>query len=170
MAAHGLSQFELLSVFNCLSQKASFEQTRVNKHTSDLLLHHSFKAMDYPGPSYSSRHKQRPSLAFSLVVRYSLRQKNWLSVTASYFCMSVWLKHVHFTYWMQIFHWDHPMLSTTTYIFCPLPLLADVSVTACMGTAESRPEPLTDHLRRVLSQLQGHRWTQFHLSDLLDPI
>ena len=28
---------------------------------------------------------------------------------------------------------------------------------SCMGTAESRPEPLIDHLRRVLSQLQGHR-------------
>ena len=27
----------------------------------------------------------------------------------------------------------------------------------CMGTVESWPEPLIDHLRRVLSQLQGHR-------------
>ena len=27
----------------------------------------------------------------------------------------------------------------------------------CMGTVESRPEPLIDHLRRVLSQLQEHR-------------
>jgi len=27
----------------------------------------------------------------------------------------------------------------------------------CMGTVESRPEPLIDHLRRTLSQLQGHR-------------
>ena len=27
----------------------------------------------------------------------------------------------------------------------------------CMGTVESRPEPLIDHLRRALSQLQGHR-------------
>jgi len=34
-----------------------------------------------------------------------------------------------------------------------------------MGTVESRPEPLIDHLRRVLSQPQGHRWRQFHLSD-----
>jgi len=47
-----------------------------------------------------------------------------------------------------------------------------------MGTAESQPEPLIDHLRQVLSQPQGHRWMQFHLSDrkgwshappLLDP-
>jgi len=45
-------------------------------------------------------------------------------------------------------------------------------------TIESRPEPLIDHLRWELSQLQGHRWMQFHLSDrkgwslappLLDP-
>ena len=35
----------------------------------------------------------------------------------------------------------------------------------CMGTVESRPEPLIDHLRRVLSQPQGYRWMQFHLSD-----
>ena len=35
----------------------------------------------------------------------------------------------------------------------------------CMGTVESRPEPLIDHLKRVLSQPQGHRWMQFHLSD-----
>ena len=27
----------------------------------------------------------------------------------------------------------------------------------CMGTVESRPEPLIDHLRQVLSQLQEHR-------------
>ena len=38
-------------------------------------------------------------------------------------------------------------------------------VSFCMGTVESRPEPLIDHLRWALSQLQGHRWTQFHLSD-----
>ena len=35
----------------------------------------------------------------------------------------------------------------------------------CMGTAESRPEPLIDHLRQALSQPHGHRWMQFHLSD-----
>jgi len=34
----------------------------------------------------------------------------------------------------------------------------------CKGTVESQPEPLIDHLRRVLSQLQRHRWMQFHLS------
>ena len=27
----------------------------------------------------------------------------------------------------------------------------------CMGTVESWPEALIDHLRQVLSQLQGHR-------------
>ena len=35
----------------------------------------------------------------------------------------------------------------------------------CMGTVESQPEPLINHLRQALSQLQGHRWMQFHLSD-----
>ena len=35
----------------------------------------------------------------------------------------------------------------------------------CMGTAESRPEPLIVHLRQALSQPQGHRWMQVHLSD-----
>ena len=44
---------------------------------------------------------------------------------------------------------------TVCHIFC---------FVGCMGTVESRLEPLIDHLRRVLSQLQGHRWTQFHLS------
>ena len=39
----------------------------------------------------------------------------------------------------------------------------------CMGTVESRAEPLIDHLRRALSQLQGHRWMQFHLSDWKEP-
>ena len=34
-----------------------------------------------------------------------------------------------------------------------------------MGTAESWPEPLIDHLRWALSQLQEHRWRQFHLCD-----
>ena len=34
-----------------------------------------------------------------------------------------------------------------------------------MGTAESRPEPLIDHLRQALSHPQGHRWMQVHLSD-----
>ena len=38
-----------------------------------------------------------------------------------------------------------------------------------MGTVESQPEPLIDHLRGALSQLQGHRWTQFHLSDSTPP-
>jgi len=27
----------------------------------------------------------------------------------------------------------------------------------CMGTVESQPEPLIDHLRQVLRQLKGHR-------------
>jgi len=32
-----------------------------------------------------------------------------------------------------------------------------IYVGLCMGTVESQPEPLIDHLRQVLSQLQGHR-------------
>jgi len=39
----------------------------------------------------------------------------------------------------------------------------------CMGTAESQPEPLIDHQRQALSQPQGHRWMQFHLSDRKAP-
>jgi len=35
------------------------------------------------------------------------------------------------------------------------------SITYCMGTVESRPEPLIDHLRQALSQLWEHRWRQF---------
>jgi len=31
----------------------------------------------------------------------------------------------------------------------------------CMGTVESRPEPLIDHLRQALSQPREHRWRQF---------
>jgi len=38
-------------------------------------------------------------------------------------------------------------------------------IAICMGTVESWPEPLIDHLRRALSQPQGHRWMHFHLSD-----
>jgi len=32
---------------------------------------------------------------------------------------------------------------------------------ACMGTVESWPEPLVDHLRQALSQAWEHRWRQF---------
>jgi len=34
---------------------------------------------------------------------------------------------------------------------------ANSSYIDCMGTVESQPEPLNDHLRRALSQQQGHR-------------
>jgi len=44
-------------------------------------------------------------------------------------------------------------------------ILVGIDVSSCMRTVESRPEPLIDHLRRALSQLQGHRQTQFHLSN-----
>ena len=36
-------------------------------------------------------------------------------------------------------------------------LMSDLGTALCMGTVESWPEPLIDHLRRALSQLQGHR-------------
>ena len=45
----------------------------------------------------------------------------------------------------------------------------DLVMVLCMGTVESWPEPLIDHLRWALSQLQGHRWTQFHLRDQKAP-
>jgi len=43
-------------------------------------------------------------------------------------------------------------------IFLQAPILRTWTVFGlCMGTVESRPEPLIDHLRQALSQLQGHR-------------
>jgi len=57
---------------------------------------------------------------------------------------------------------DKPLVQT--WLRC-LDAKAEAGLEQCMGTVESRPEPLIDHLRRALSQPQGHRWTQFHLSD-----
>jgi len=39
--------------------------------------------------------------------------------------------------------------------------LHSFSISECMGTVESRPEPLIDHLRKGLGQLREHRWRQF---------
>ena len=44
-------------------------------------------------------------------------------------------------------------------------VLLNCTITNCMGTVESRPEPLIDHLRWALSQFQ----VQFHLSDWRTP-
>ena len=44
-------------------------------------------------------------------------------------------------------------------------VLLNCTITNCMGTVESRPEPLIDHLRWALSQFQ----MQFHLSDWRTP-
>ena len=57
--------------------------------------------------------------------------------------------------------------SIVCYTSAALYLLTSMMTTDdyCMGTVESWPEPLIDHLMWALSQLQGHRWTQFHLSD-----
>ena len=65
-----------------------------------------------------------------------------------------------------------PFVKNLYVNFCPFWLKIQINLTSvkfvrtvchiscfagCMGTVESRPEPLIDHLRRVLSQLQGHR-------------
>ena len=42
------------------------------------------------------------------------------------------------------------------------------SFRCCMGTVESRPETLIDHLRQGLGQPWEHRWRQFLVPALLD--
>jgi len=60
-------------------------------------------------------------------------------------------KQYHLQLWIKL---------CDAFVICVLSCLC-----RCMGTVESQPEPLIDHLRRVLSQPQRHRWRQFHLSD-----
>jgi len=54
--------------------------------------------------------------------------------------------------------------SHSVFLFCKTWVLISMKVfdltSRCLGTAESRPEPLIDHLKQAASQLWEHRWRQ----------
>ena len=52
-------------------------------------------------------------------------------------------------HWISVMEKINPLVDSIIGSYC--------EGVECMGTVESRPEPLIDPLRRVLSQLQGHR-------------
>lgn len=101
-----------------------------NTQLPDLFHHHSFKAMDYPGPSYSSRYKHRASLAFFSSPIFIETEK--LAFSDCLLLLHVCAMKKCLFYLLNA---DLPLRSIQRFLpphtcFCPLPLLAGVSVTA----------------------------------------